>query len=492
MPQPYDYSINVKDAFNSTMSGFQGGLNLAAYRQKQQDEQLARQRQQEAHDAFDGVYKDPSPENIIRFKSQYPEAVEQYKPALDAMDSQRKQSFVDQSLPIYTAMQSGKTDVAKYLLDTQIDARRNSGMEEEAKHLEMIRGMVDQNPQAAMWMTGSALESAMGSEDFGKHGEEMRKQGLAASAQTKASAEARVAEGTVTAQIAKARAEAKKAGNADFKTIDAGGEIITGYSDAGGNFVETGRIKKTMTPQSQAIYGDSSGGLPDGQSDDDMVKAIGTGQIAPPGSFALRSPRVLRIMNRVVQEYPDFDGGDYAVRLKARRDFATGQEGRMLRSIGTASKHLDMLGELGTALGNNDTQVLNRIGNAFNTQFGGDSATNFNAAKQIVGQEVVKAIVVGGGGVTEREEAAKSISAANSPEQLQGVIDTYRAIMGAQRESLVQQAQALGIPDSELPDYTEGAGPAPLTAQDKQALAWARSNKNDPRAAQILQRLGRQ
>ena len=38
---------------------------------------------------------------------------------------------------------------------------------------------------------------------------------------------------------------------------------------------------------------------------------------------------------------------------------------------------------------------------------------------------------------------------------------------------------------------TKGAGAEQLSEADKQALDWATSNPDDPRSAQILQRLGR-
>jgi hypothetical protein len=113
-------------------------------------------------------------------------------------------------------------------------------------------------------------------------------------------------------------------------------------------------------------------------------------------------------------------------------DFAKGKNGNTVRSLNVAIAHLDSLSQLATALNNNDTQALNKIGNYLATQTGKPAPTNFNTAKQMVADEVVKAVVGAGGGVADREAAAKVISDANSLAQLAGGINTYKELMKGQ------------------------------------------------------------
>jgi len=120
---------------------------------------------------------------------------------------------------------------------------------------------------------------------------------------------------------------------------------------------------------------------------------------------------------------------------------------------------LDQLGQLVDALGNGNNQTLNKIGNAVATWNGATPVTDFNAAKDVVAKEVMKAIVGGGGGVAEREELARSMSAVNSPAQLKGVITQYRNLMAAQHDALLQQRDAAGLPRSTLPTYSNDAPP---------------------------------
>ena len=124
------------------------------------------------------------------------------------------------------------------------------------------------------------------------------------------------------------------------------------------------------------------------------------------------------------------------------RVFSSGLEGRMVRANNTAINHLETMDKLVADLANKDTRIVNKAANLFAKETGSAAPTNFDAAKQIVAAEVIKAIVQNGGGVTERQEAAEQFSRANSPEQLKGVLNTYRELLGGQLQSLKQQYEA--------------------------------------------------
>lgn len=197
---------------------------------------------------------------------------------------------------------------------------------------------------------------------------------------------------------------------------------------------------------------------------------------------------------------PSYNTYTAPMRAKAARDFATGQQGNQVRFFNNAVQHLSTLRELITGLGNGDVNVVNAAKNAFKNQFGYIAPGNFEAAKAIVGQEIVKAIVANGGGEREREEAATQLSSAKSPEQLNAIIDTYMHLMGAQLRDLKVQYDNAGlknfegklIPESkaELDRILHPNQSPQMSSTDQQALAWANAHLNDPRAAQIKQRLG--
>jgi hypothetical protein len=192
---------------------------------------------------------------------------------------------------------------------------------------------------------------------------------------------------------------------------------------------------------------------------------------------------------------------DIATKTQANKAFSTGVQGKQVTAFNTAIDHLATMDKLSDALQNGDTKAINYLGNVVAQQTGAPAPTNFNAAKQIVTSEIIKAVVASGGGVTERQEAERNFSSANSPAQLKGLIQTYKKLLGGQLNSLnVQYENTTGKKDftkkltpdakTELDAVRGNSAPANMSPQDKQALDWANSNPKDPRAAKIKQRLG--
>jgi hypothetical protein len=201
------------------------------------------------------------------------------------------------------------------------------------------------------------------------------------------------------------------------------------------------------------------GVTPGGGLDDNAertAQAIANGQLPAPTGMALLNPKNQRILGRVMEINPQYDATTVSAKKKAASDFTSGTLGNSLRSFAVAGQHLDQLGALADAMNNGNLQLVNQLGNTIAAQTGSPAPTNFNAAKDIVSKEVMKAIVAGGGGVAEREELNKTMSAANSPAQLKGVIQQYRNLMAAQHDALLQQRDAAGLPRSTLPNYSVG------------------------------------
>jgi hypothetical protein len=141
---------------------------------------------------------------------------------------------------------------------------------------------------------------------------------------------------------------------------------------------------------------------------------------------------------------------DVATKTKATKDFSTGIQGRQVTAFNTAIDHLATMDKLSDALQNNDIKLINSLGNIVARQTGKPAPTNFDAAKQIVTAEVIKAVVASGGGVTERQEAERNFAAANSPAQLKGLVRTYKELLGGQLNSLgVQYESTTGKKDFE-------------------------------------------
>lgn len=159
-----------------------------------------------------------------------------------------------------------------------------------------------------------------------------------------------------------------------------------------------------------------------------------------PNSLSIKGGHRERVLAAVANFAPDYDQKNFAAFQEGLKKFQSGKEGASVRSFNVGIEHLDQLGELGKALNNpSNTQGINRLWNFARSQLGYEGPTNFNGLKQIVGAEIVKAIVGAGGGVGEREEAAKVLAAWNSPEQTEGIIRTLQTAMGAQLGGLQRQ-----------------------------------------------------
>ncbi len=204
-------------------------------------------------------------------------------------------------------------------------------------------------------------------------------------------------------------------------------------------------LGKTTTPgQDQSrrtslqTHGLGEDGLPTGDIKD-VAQAIARYDMAPLSSWGMSSPRGQQIMSEVMKANPEYDVKNFHAADKAVKDFSSGKQGNTVRSFNVAISHLDTLSGLADALHNGDTQLINKAGNFVSTQLGGPAPVNFEAAKKIVGDEIVKAIVGSGGGVHDREEASKTVAAASSPAQLKGVINTYKELMRGQLGGLKQQ-----------------------------------------------------
>lgn len=166
-------------------------------------------------------------------------------------------------------------------------------------------------------------------------------------------------------------------------------------------------------------------------------------------AYAMRTPQGQAIMAAVQRLNPGFDASTYAVKQQAREKFATGRQGDIVRSLSVATNHLDQLSQAADALAQNDFPTFNRLVNAIGVHItGANPVTNFNAMKEIVGDEVVKAVVGSSGAEGDRQAIKDAFDAARSPDQIQGVIQKYEGLMGGQLAGLQRQYnKATGLND---------------------------------------------
>ncbi len=207
-------------------------------------------------------------------------------------------------------------------------------------------------------------------------------------------------------------------------------------SPTGFRKIDLGELSPT-SPAASGLKGeDYLKALPAGRQA--IVKGLANYDIDP-RTLSVKGGHRERLLEDVMSYRPGYDQKNYAASADAVKKFNTGPQGNSVVSFNRALDHLDQLNELGKAMNNGDLPAANAIKNQIVSWTGGAAPNNFEGLKAIVGQEIVKAIVANGGGEREREEAAKRISSASSPDQLNGIIQTYKGAMGAQLSALKRQ-----------------------------------------------------
>lgn len=173
------------------------------------------------------------------------------------------------------------------------------------------------------------------------------------------------------------------------------------------------------------------------------IEDIATYKKPPITGRASLTPAGLAIANGVKafheQNNSKFDGTRFASSQRSANAFSAGRQGDTVRAFNVTLNHMKSFEPLIDALNNGDVSLINKIGNEVGKQLGSPAITNFDAARDIIANEVVKSIVGGQNALGDRKEARERILSAKSPAQLKGVLDTYRELMIGQLDGLKTQ-----------------------------------------------------
>lgn len=154
-----------------------------------------------------------------------------------------------------------------------------------------------------------------------------------------------------------------------------------------------------------------------------QVRAIAEGRAQIPSASA-RSQAAQQIRDAVFRYDPSFS----EQRAQVRKAFTTGPDGKNIGALNTAIVHLGRLGDTAEALQNGSFTPSNELYNYFKDKFGSSAVTNFALLKDAVAGEMAAALK---GTATDIEigKMGASIRAANSPEQMRGVIQEGMGIL---------------------------------------------------------------
>ena len=163
----------------------------------------------------------------------------------------------------------------------------------------------------------------------------------------------------------------------------------------------------------------------------DRAQQLATGKTSPDATPTATSSEAV---GKIATNKQDIAGQTATV-----KDFSSGLSSRRVTALNTALNHLGTMETLSNDLANKDTRVFNAAANTLAKQLGVAAPTSFDAARSLVANEVIKAVIANGGSMAERKEAAETFARASSPQQLQGVMNTYKELLAGQLSSLGQQ-----------------------------------------------------
>lgn len=169
-----------------------------------------------------------------------------------------------------------------------------------------------------------------------------------------------------------------------------------------------------------------------------LIKGIGEGKIDPK-TLSTRGGHREKVLQQVVQAFPDFDQTNYSARYGVRKDFTSGVASRNVTAINTAIGHLGTMQELGDKLDNRDLRAWNQVANALGVQLGKDQATNFDVVQGAVADELMRVFRQVGASQQEADAWRAKFPSKGSPTQIKGAITTAADLLGSRIESLDDQ-----------------------------------------------------
>ena len=167
MVQPIDYLgvMPQVDLGQSLLSGLQAGVAIRQARDQRAEQERAVQMQEQYNAALQDYLAKPSAQKAAAMSVQFPGQMKAIKQSWDLQSQGQRDADFGTGMKVYSALNTGRPEIAKQVLSEQITAMKNSG--QDASDLESILGSIDTNPQAASAAIGITL-SAMEPEKFGK------------------------------------------------------------------------------------------------------------------------------------------------------------------------------------------------------------------------------------------------------------------------------------------------------------------------------------
>jgi len=268
MVQPINYLGNVPDPTAQLLEGLAIGSAIREMRQSRQASAAAEKTQQQYAVDLEDALSNPSAQKFAALTAKYPGQENAFKQSWSMLDkAQQDQEFLIGS-QAFNAISSGKVDIAKSLIDQQIEAARNSGR--PVANLEAMRNTLDSNPKIVQAQLGLIL-SNVNPDKWQKIADENREATLfpllqrqkqvelskATSEAQKSAIEAKYADELQQAQLAKAKrdVEAQSGQRVQSSSIRPDGTVVIVTSAGQTRVIGPDGVELTGQARVEAVRG---------------------------------------------------------------------------------------------------------------------------------------------------------------------------------------------------------------------------------------------
>jgi hypothetical protein len=143
LQQPIQYGVEPQDPSRALLEGLQIGGAFRQRRQMREQEQLAEQYKADAS----AYYSNPTPQGALELARKYPEQGAAFMQEYRALGAEQRKGEFNRAARALSAVASGRTDIAKSIIDDEIKAAAEAGG--DTSNLEMINAALERDPNTA-------------------------------------------------------------------------------------------------------------------------------------------------------------------------------------------------------------------------------------------------------------------------------------------------------------------------------------------------------
>tara|TARA_R110000868_G_C10972674_1_gene770725 strand:+ start:5151 stop:6425 length:1275 start_codon:yes stop_codon:yes gene_type:complete len=160
------------------LGGLQTGAAISDVQFQNQQRDLALQQQQRQQADLMKLMNNPNPtaKDYADYTLRNPQQADAAKQAFGLLDEQRQKQTLGVASQVYSALQSGRQDLAQQILERQQEALGNGGNPGDAQANQTLLEVVKTDPNQALHMAGTFLASAMGPKNFASSFETLSKE----------------------------------------------------------------------------------------------------------------------------------------------------------------------------------------------------------------------------------------------------------------------------------------------------------------------------